>query len=277
VNKIGVAGLVAAAFLLGSTVAPVSTSAGQDDYPYWGQNCENQGYVTWKTNRKRNVSTASAVINDIDSNLSQYQFAYKPKGKADIKINFVTKRKIKKKARSQSTIGLAVMRYDTRTNFFLKVKLFVPKNVSRQSNVQTLEHEAWHGVGIDHVTGRGSLMNPYLSAGDIGLYPDAKDYQLLKSLDNKCVDAPEPSPKPKPTVTKFPDPVPVPTSEPTPEPTSEPTPEPTPTPTLTPTAESTPETSEEPTSTPSPTLTGFFGDEDLYDPNCWPSLNEYNC
>ena len=174
-------------------------NASQKSYPYWKEQCFDE--ITYWTNKKRKFVKEEVV--KVDNTLDNWRLKrVKNRSDADIKIVFKTPRRIDKISKGD-WIGITwydytSKNYASKDNAFDNAKVVTPSKGWGWETVFT--HEFWHAVGVDHVSARDriSIMNPYLGNKIVyGDYPDTRDYQLLKSVDNKCSRAGYVKPEPK--------------------------------------------------------------------------------
>jgi hypothetical protein len=256
-----------------------AANAGNEHFAHWG--CGET--VTWKTNANKKL--VKKEIKRINSTVNSFTLVKsRGGGKPDIKLNFVSRKKMYDVTGERNVLGVAFYSLFEK-KWFKRVKVFTPK--LRKSNnffkKQTFVHELWHAVGMDHIpTGqRVSLMNPYQDKSNRTKFPTSADIDALKALDDFCVERPDEGETEKPPpIVDYPSPTssPTPTSTPTPTYTSDPAPTPTytsdPTPTPTYTSDPTPTETGNP---PPPTETSDPDpDGDLFE-DCGNSDSQDSC
>ena len=157
----------------------------QKQYPSWKDQC--YGVVKWKTNgRHKFVNRQFKIIN---KTLDNWTFVkVRQDQPADIKVKFRSPERIEKVSNGE-WVGIVWYDYfySGTKKTFSDARAVVPRSGFGWKTVTA--HEIWHTVGVAHVPQkyRPSLMNPYLDRPTIyGWYPDAEDFRLLRTVDNKC-------------------------------------------------------------------------------------------
>ena len=157
----------------------------QKRYPSWKDQC--YGIVTYKTNARHRF--VKQEFNSVDNSLKNWTFVKVSKNKkADIRIKFKTPEKIAKKS-DGNWIGFVYYQYrgSGQNKSFANARALVPNRGFAWKTVTT--HEIWHAVGVAHVPEkyRLSIMNPIIyDSTNVDAYPNARDWRLLRSVDNKC-------------------------------------------------------------------------------------------